>query len=306
MCEGFRFPDVGSIVDAQQMSVFLEVSGEPKPGNVTEDESFPEISYVDFVEAAIAMREPLVACYRDAREREDASGSWGDALWSSCEASMMEGRNTIFGTLLLEIPLGLGAALALESQSVVGRAGQVVDGSGVGDSIAFCRSARFCGVGGLDLPLGCEARELDLLDPGIEEKLKRDSVTLRELLLPSVGYDLLAAELVGGYGLTRRAGRAFLRSLRERGDPRRACGETFIWLLSVEPDSLIARTAGESTAELVRSRAVEVERREPFSEEWVELADDLDRFLRDRDLNPGALADITAAGIFLALLGEAG
>ena len=41
---------------------------------------------------------------------------------------------------------------------------------------------------------------------------------------------------------------------------------------------------------------------ELFSEEWLSQMKELDETLRVRDLNPGSLADLTAASIFMALL----
>lgn len=148
------------------------------------------------------------------------------------------------------------------------------------------------------------ASALDLNMPGIEEKIMRRGIVLRELLSLSQEYDLLAAELLTGFKIIQKCAGKYIKELRRLGDPNRASAMIFCSLLSNHPDSLIRRKAGEEVAEEIRSRAEESMRLLAFSPQWIRAMKDLDESLRRRDLNPGTLADITAASIFLALLGE--
>ncbi len=304
MSDEYLFPEIDSIVHAHQMSVLLEVSGEPKPGNVTEIRGFEDIGYHDFIYSALNIDEPLSRIYREGREADGTRGLWGGALLEGSRKAIPEGRNTIFGTLLIEIPVGLAAVRASARDSVIEVAGSVVDGSGPQDAVYFCRSIRHCNVGGLEhSSMTREGRGLDLLDPELEDRIRAENITLKELLAPSVTYDLVARDVLEGYGLSLKTARRYLAYIRDLGDPKQACGATFMWLLSSHQDSLIARQAGKEVASSVKSRAQAIMRREAFSDSWIQGALELDGFLRKRDLNPGTLADITASGIFLLLLG---
>ncbi len=305
---GFLFPQVDPIVSAQQLSIFLEVSGEPKPGNVTRRKAFPEISYDDFAFASASIRDPLRRSYRRARsaacEGKRLCGLWGRALLESSKESMFGLSNTIFGTLLVEIPLGIGASVARPWDSVVRKAEEVVRASDWTDSLDFVRSIRGCGVGNLSHPGFVRSDEaLDLEDPAIEAKIRKRKVSLERLLAPSVGYDLLASELVGGFPIISKYAPKFVAWLREFQDPIKASAATYCSLLAEYPDSLVGRKAGAEVAKQVMVRAARVMRFPLFSARWLKGMERLDADLRKRDLNPGTLADLTAASIFLALIG---
>ncbi len=305
MC--LAFPDLAEIVSALQMSIVLEVNGYPKPGNVTRHGPFEEIAYEDFLCAASSLRTPLVSGFAAARQDfvkgHRPSGIWGRMLLGSAEKAMRGRSNTIFGVLLLEIPLGIGAAIAEETDHVLEKARQVVADSTPEDSVCFVRATRKSGVGGLEHGgLDTEARRYDLNHPDIEARLRADSITLEDLLSLSAGYDILARELTQGFPVTELYSRRYLEWVAELKDPRRACSAVFCSMLSTYADTLIGRRAGREVAESVRSEAERIMELELFSDSWLSRMLGLDEYLRERDLNPGSLADLTAASIFIALL----
>jgi triphosphoribosyl-dephospho-CoA synthase len=164
-----------------------------------------------------------------------------------------------------------------------------------------------CGIGGLSHSSFDESPgALDLRDPGIQETVREKVVGLADLLRPSAGYDLLASELLSGYAIVREQSVEYLRWLGELEDPGKASAAVFGTLLGLYPDSLIARKAGQETAEKVRARAEGIMGSRVFTPEWTSGMRALDRDLRRRDLNPGTLADLTAGSIFLAILRGAG
>lgn len=306
--EEYLFPRILDVVLAQQASIFLEVRGDPKPGNVMKERPFPEISYEDFVSAAVSIGPPLESSYGKAREQHrrggGLSGRWGSSLLAASLASVENRSNTIFGTLLLEIPIGLGAISARGIPDILPIARRVVEESDVEDALQFVRSARACRIGGLEHRLlDGAARELDISGPRAEEEIGNRGATLFDLLKLSARYDLLSRELVSGFPLVVECSSRYVSLLRELGRPERASSALYCSLLSSELDTLISRTAGPEEAGEVRRRAAEAMELEVFSPGWIQAMGNLDRDLRSRDLNPGALADITAASIFAALLG---
>ena len=308
MSRSYLLPRVESIVSAQQMSILLEVSGEPKPGNVTRHRAFPEISYDDFAFAAASIHEPLTRSYERARATASRGralrGLWGKALLESCRKAMSGRSNTIFGTLLVEIPLGLGASVVASGESMTQKAASIVHASDFSDSLAFVKSIRVSMVGNLAHPAFMPSDEaLDVEDPLVEEQIRESKVGLERLLAPSAGYDLLASELVGGFPIISRYASEFVAWLRKLEDPIKASAVTYCSLLAKYPDSLIRRKAGVGVAEDIMGRAERTMRWRPFSAKWIQGMEGLDEELRSEDLNPGTLADLTAGSIFLALLG---
>jgi triphosphoribosyl-dephospho-CoA synthase len=306
--EEYLFPRISDVVLAQQTSVVLEVRGDPKPGNVTRGRPFPEISYEDFMFAAASIGGPLELSYQMARARHAEEGGfggiWGSSLLGASRASVENRSNTIFGTLLLEIPLALGAISARKISDVIPAAKRVVAESNVDDALSFVESARACRVGGLEHGLlDGRARRFDVSSPRGSEEIRRSGATLLDLLRLSARYDLLSRELISGFPLVRRCSARYVELLREFGRPERASSALYCSLLSAETDTLIARRAGSETAEEVRRQAAVAMELGIFTPEWIRAMEDLDRTLRSRDLNPGALADLTAASVFAALLG---
>ena len=302
------FSRVSEVVVAQQFSVFLEVCGDPKPGNVMRGKPFLEISHDDFLQAAASIEEPLEARYGKAREihatGESLSGAWGSTLLAAALASVAGRSNTIFGTLLVEVPLAIGAVTAGETRDILPLAAQLVEESGAEDALALIESARACRIGGLqhDLLDGA-ARRFDITAAGVADEIRKEGATLLDLLSLSAPYDLLSRELTRGYTLVRENAPRYVKFLRELGTPERASSAVYCGLLSSELDTLVARKAGEDVAEEVRRRAREAMKLGIFTPEWVQSMGRLDLSLRSMDLNPGTLADLTAASIFAALLG---
>jgi triphosphoribosyl-dephospho-CoA synthase len=306
--KGYLFPEIPTVVSAQQLSIMLEVGGSPKPGNVTEEMGFSDLDYDDFILSAVNVGKTLAQWYGEARRRHEAGinlgGVWGGALLGSSKKAMRGRSNAIFGTLLIGIPLGVGASLSHNRTEIVPMANGLVGESDVADSLDFKRAVDVCRIGGLSHQyMNGRAGDLDLSNPGVEGRIVEGEVALENLLALSTDYDLIAAEVTGNYPITRKHAPLYLQLLGEFQDPVKASGLLYCTLLSKYPDSLVARKAGREESERVRGMAELAMELDPYSEAWTESMKDLDLYLRKRDLNPGTLADIASASIFLALLG---
>ena len=80
--------------------------------------------------------------------------------------------------------------------------------------------------------------------------------------------------------------------------------QTFVWLLSLRPDGLISKKAGEKQAEEVRALAEKTMKAWNQDTGPLELMKNLDEELRKEGnlLNPGTTADLVSAGIFCKLV----
>jgi triphosphoribosyl-dephospho-CoA synthase len=118
--------------------------------------------------------------------------------------------------------------------------------------------------------------------------------------------DSIASEYASDYALTFGTGvPALKRSLREGLSMRQAIVMAYLKLLSVRPDTLVARKHGSRTARRVSSLAARVLESGGLGSatgRWQITT--LDRTLRASHLNPGTTADLAAAATFVTLLAD--
>jgi triphosphoribosyl-dephospho-CoA synthase len=135
------------------------------------------------------------------------------------------------------------------------------------------------------------------------------TLTLVEVMRLAADRDSIAREYATGFELTFEAAAPALEAARRDGlSWNDAIVETFLTLLAETPDTHIARRGGAALAADVSARA-----RAALAAGGVRSAsgrravDEMDRALRGERhrANPGTTADLTAAAIFVVLLGSA-
>jgi len=263
-----------TVVDDAQTALLLE-AGTWKPGNVGPDNDFDDTTFHQFLAGAVGARRGL-------SDAADGS-SVGDAFLRSVRgASEHEGGNTQFGALLLLVPL-----VRAESDGDIRRVNEVVEATTPEDAVLFYEAFDHTNV--------CvgEADEYDVEDPKSRERVANDGVSLYDVMERSAERDGVAREWTDGFERCFEAGE-LVREID--GTTREGVRKAYLRLLAEEPDTLVAEKHGEETAESVSRRAREVVKGE-------KTADKFDAELRERSINPGTTADITAAGIFVALRG---
>ena len=109
-------------------------------------------------------------------------------------------------------------------------------------------------------------------------------------MLHSAPRDMVAREWANGFHLTRKAADL----LKQFGCGQEAVVETFLFLLATEPDTFIIKKHGESVAKRTMEHALEV--RSGLRDIY-----DLDEELIEQGINPGSIADIIIASIYIAL-----
>jgi triphosphoribosyl-dephospho-CoA synthase len=292
------------IVAAAQLACLLEATA-PKPGNVSPDRNFADLTYEDLLASAAAIGGPLAGA---------GARPLGTTVRLAIEATRRWTRsNTNLGIVLLLAPLARAAFLA---------------GKGVGSlflrpfpekktpdpfSVSAFRDAtrRVLAATTVD-----DAREvyaaIRLAAPGglgrVEQQDVADepSVTLLEAMRLGAGHDDIAHEYATGFEVTFERAVPTLQHARADGlcwsD---AIVETFLGILAARPDSHVARRGGAALAADVSRRAcAAVAVGGVRTEEGRRAIADTDRALRDpRHLaNPGTTADLMAAAIFVVLV----
>ena len=279
---------------AAQLACLLEVSA-PKPGNVSPGRHFADLRYEDFLASALAIGVPMA----EAGER-----GVGATIRLAVEASAVWARsNTNLGIVLLFAPLARAASLlasesaekaAFERSSFQDAAKQVLASTTIEDARDAYAAIRLARPGGLDR---AESQDVST----------EPTVTLVEAMRLAAHRDTVASEYASGFEITfRTAVPALERARRDGLSWDDAVVETFLTLLAAVPDTHIARRSGKDLAAEVSTQAVAVmEQGGVRSELGRRALEDMDRALRDgrNSGNPGTTADLTAAALFVVLLG---
>lgn len=256
--------------DRAQLAMMLEVCAFPKPGNVDRCHDYPETRLEHFLASTILARPAL-------EKAERGEGTVGELILDAVEStSIHSGGNTHFGAYILLVPLLLG-------RDIPG-ACQVVAETTVNDAVLFYRAFGKTRVRVLTKD------ELDVNDPGAVEELQRRQMTLYDVMLYSARNDMVAREWINGFTLTRR-GADLLHSY---GGGCGAVVGTFIELLSTEPDTFIIKKHGQDTAWEIMKKAREVR-------DGVRDIVKFDQECIDAGVNPGSIADIIIASLYIAL-----
>ncbi|WP_276278995.1 triphosphoribosyl-dephospho-CoA synthase [Halorussus caseinilyticus] len=266
-----------------QLALLLEVSGTPKPGNVDRERDFTDLRFDHFLAGAVGAGPGLRAAERGAPV--------GEAFEQAVAGmSQQEGGNTQFGALLLLVPLVRAAADGDLSPEGVAR---VVEDTTVEDAANFYRAFDHADVFVDDPPEDAEeldARRGSEAVPAVESR----GVTLYDVMELGAESDDVAAEWTGEFERTFWA--ADRLAELSGSVPASALGaRVYLELLAREPDTLVAKQHGAKTAESVRVRAQEA------LEGGPEVVEAFAESLVEDGVNPGTTADLTAAGLFVAL-----
>lgn len=306
--------EVGDLVArCATLAALLEVSAFPKPGNVHRLRDVPGTRYEHFLAGGVAigpvMRDLALRGYN---ARDDPNG-WasievGSRILEAVEDTFkwQGGGNVNLGIILLFAPLATAAGCSLQDGRV--RAGElretlkeVTKSTAPADAVAVFEAIRLAVPGRV---LG-RVEELDVMDDSTPEQILADGLTLMDVFRRCAHRDSICREWVFDFETTFNVGQPYLCEAVRSMDTNAAVVDTFLQLLSEQPDSLIARKSGLKKALEVseRARCILTEGGST-SKRGNELLWALDQELHEAGglLNPGTTADLTAASIFVLLL----
>ena len=293
------------------MAGLLEVSAYPKPGNVHRLRDAPETRYEHFLAGSVATT-PAIRDLASRAHYISSGGDWGglglgEAILEAVKDMLrwQRGGNVQLGVVLLHAPIAAAAGAAYREDGVtLNRVRQVLS-----DVIAAATPMDTVNIyRAIDLAmtrstLG-EVDDLDVSDESSHRQILEDGLTPTQVFRLCEDRDTICSEWVHGFPVTFDEGHTYLSDRLGEGKPvNSAVLETFLYLLSRHPDSLIIRKSGSSKAAEVSERAAQVLglRAEPgFMEEVREMDEML--WSGGGKLNPGTTADLTAASIFVELL----
>jgi triphosphoribosyl-dephospho-CoA synthase len=253
-----------------QLAMMLEVCAYPKPGNVDRCHDYQNTRLEHFLASVIFARPAL-------EEAEAGVGRIGEIIRHAVrDTNCHEGGNTHFGAFILLIPLiyGKGIPGALTA----------IEKTDVSDAVAFYKAFAMTAV------KMNATDDLDVQDPHTLTIIRDREITLLEVMRHSAANDMVAREWVTGFPLTRRGADL----LRQFGPGRQAIVNTFLTLLASETDTFIIKKHGTAVAQETLLLAREVL-------DGKRALVDFDADCIERDINPGSIADILVASLFIAL-----
>jgi triphosphoribosyl-dephospho-CoA synthase len=253
-----------------------------KPGNVHPGACFEDVTYADFVAAAVAVG-PIL-------DRASSSGVGPTVLDAVRATRAAVGTNTNLGTLLLLAPL---AAVPPGRQLAEGIGG-VLAGLTPVDTRHVYEAIRISSAGGLG-----RADEADVFSEPPTE------LSLVEAMRLAAERDSVARQYTNGFADVFEGTAHTIADGLVRGLPLgEAIVRSHLCQLARCPDSLIGRKCGpqiaaEATRRAAATLSFEHEGQPAFSQALLEL----DVWLRadGHRRNPGTTADLVAAGLFVLL-----
>jgi triphosphoribosyl-dephospho-CoA synthase len=285
--------DIGPIdvAAAAQLACLLEASA-AKPGNVSPVAGFADTRFEHFLASAAAIGAPLGSAGTRPLGETVRRAIAATRRWTSV--------NTNLGIVLLLSPLARAAAAGGRRGTLSSRAalrsavGDVLAATTVGDAREVYAAIRLASPGGLGTA--------DSQDVAGEP-----TVTLVEAMRLAAHRDEIAREYATAFQATFEIAVPALDAARHAGlGWNDAVVETFLKILALRPDTHIARRAGpELAANVTRQAGAVLDRGGVRTAEGRAAVARLDSALRDQTnrANPGTTADLTAAAIFVVLLG---
>lgn len=260
------------------LACLLEVSA-PKPGNVHRGADFEDLTFYDFLQSAAAIGSVF--------ERHHEQGL-GELILSAVDATQsVVATNTNLGLILLMAPLVKAVT---------------PDSTGVQDV--------FAGLGPEDANLVYQA--ISKMQPGglgavddmdVAEQAPR---SLLDAMEHAKSRDLIAAQYANNFYDVLFVASPKLRHHQQAGlSQADAIVRTHVELMSIYPDSLIARKCGGVVAQESSVRAAAVLEQVPRGDKaYVAALADFDFWLRSdgHRRNPGTTADFIGAALLVGLI----
>jgi len=245
-----------TVGNCASLAALLEVSAYPKPGNIHRLNDFPETSYEHFLAGSVALGSVMgELAQRSSVTKDFAEVRLGQGIIDAVDGMFrwQKGGNIHLGVILLFAPLSAGAgASSLEIEGLRGYTRQIIANATALDSIdiysAIGKAMSSENLGSTD--------ELDVTDRSSSERIRQENITPLEIFELCKDRDLICREWVTGFKTVFETGYPYLHERIMSGSRiNDASVDTFIKLLSENPDSLIKRKMGAESAEQVSEKA---------------------------------------------------
>jgi len=296
------------------LAALLEVSAYPKPGNVHRTRDQPHTRFEHFLAGSVALGDAMGRLAEEGFEAEGGERRWEDvglgrAVFMAVSDSLrwQRGGNVNLGVALLFAPIAAAAGAALRKGDAVTvkelreRLDVVTRSTTPEDAVLVYEAIR---TAMNPLVLG-DVEDLDVYDDSSSNRIVEKGMNLLDIFRLCSGRDYVCREWTSHFPVTFEEGYPSLKEGLGEGGVNTAVVDTFLKILSKNPDSLIRRKSGDERASEVSERARAIVEVGGYGEEaGREMTVALDAVLAEAKgaLNPGTTADLTASSLFVALL----
>ncbi|MET1159817.1 MAG: triphosphoribosyl-dephospho-CoA synthase [Thermoprotei archaeon] len=289
------------------LSIILEASCYPKPGNVHRLADLPNTNYYSFLLCG------MYSIHWFKRGVRRGKRGWGKLVFGDLvygvlrEVTKGGGANACLGSLTLLSPLSVSIGYSIRSgdyslSSFIENVSEVLRSTTVYDAIYFYRAVRLVKPSHIK-PGTAPSGYVDVWSHKYVRELLEKGHRLVDILRASSEKEIVHDELIKGYPRSIEALGFLEERLGIHGDFNRGVVETQLYLMSRFTDSLVVRKHGSSIAlEIMRRSANILEDVLSSRSEWYKPVLMFDRWLRNKGINPGSIADIVVATIALYLL----
>lgn len=296
------------LVDSLSLSIILEASAYPKPGNVHRTRDRKGLRYEAFLATGV-----LASKYFERGIKRGYKGLGrivvGDLVYGLVREVIdnLKSTNTCLGSSLILSTMSVAiGTLCYRGEFRFDKIGEavreVIGKTTVYDSIYYYKAVRKASPSYLR-PGDYTGEYVNIWDPRYKKKLLEKNHRLFDVLVYSSRIDIVADEVISGLSRGFEA-ELFLRSrLEDHGDLNKAIVETYLYLLSRNNDTVVYLKHGLDTSREVSNIAKRVlEEVLNKREDWVYVVSAFDDELQSRRINPGSTADLTAEVIALYLI----
>ena len=304
--------DIEDIARAAQLASALEASGYPKPGNVHRTVDLKEMTFEHFIASSIAIGPVLLGVtkkgFRAGKgEIKTENIGVGGAIKSAIENTMKWQRdgNTNLGIVLLLIPLAAAAGITLgkegkiEMKKLRANLSNVLKSTTPEDALNAYDAILIADPAGLE---GVD--ELDVKNKASKNRIKKERISLYEIMNISSKWDNISREWVTDMEITFEFGYPLVKKFYGRTkNMNTTTVQSFLEILSKYPDTFVQRVHGKEIAENVskKARAI-IKKGGMLTRAGKTLITKFDEELREKNINPGTTADLTASSLMLAIL----
>jgi len=296
-------------------AMISEAAAYPKPGNVHRLKDFKETHFEHFLASAASVQ-PVFQ-----KIANEPAASFGIYIEEAVGNSrrIQSGGNTHFGTLLLLLPIAAAAGKLnkkTDRDTLLKTAHEICKNTTEEDAVCFYNA--FCSLSIPVMKAGeSDEFEYDLTDAALLEKMKADGISLFDLMKKGAKRDMISAEWANGFEKSKLFAEKFQKNKKRFEKKPKNCFRTafnsavvytFMEFLAEYPDTFISTKFDEKAAIKVQKKAAKIMKNKKTGKKnknlkkMISEIEKLDNDLRKKKMNPGSIADITAAGIFIALL----
>ncbi len=263
------------------LSMLLEVSANPKPGNVDREHDFDDLRYEDFLISSASSFPVFLKIARN-----ELSIGEGIYLLVRETSEFHKAGNVHFGAFLLLTPL-------VYAHGSVSKAHEVIKSTTHLDS-KFVKKAFE-----VIKPRVMDSENIDLRDD-VDDVIEQKKLNLYEWMKLAPEDNFIAKEYVNGFELSLRGSKMLIDLIDVENDINRATVHLHVIFLSELLDPLIIAKKGYDYAKKVRDMA---QKTLQLYTETRNLAifEELDRKLVSMNANPGSIADLVISSLFLTL-----